>query len=105
MDSFSAALAIDPQIFERRGGGGTIVQQRSSTDPATFNFFLAKTYAKAGDAEHAAHYLKLSRDYGYKNLKSINKDPDFATVLKDPRIQDILLNRPPGAPDPAPVAN
>jgi tetratricopeptide (TPR) repeat protein len=106
MDSFKKAMAIDPGVFERKdGAGGSILQQRSSTDPATFNFFMAKTYAKAGDAEHAAHYLKLSRDYGYKNLKSINKDPDFATVLKDPRIQDILLNRPPGAPDPAPVAN
>jgi tetratricopeptide (TPR) repeat protein len=102
MDSFRKAMAIDPNVFERKDGtGGSILQQRSSTDPATFNFFMAKTYAKAGDVEHAAHYLKLSRDYGYKGLKSINKDPDFATIIKDPRIQDILLNRPPGAPDPS----
>ena len=107
MDSFRKAMAIDPNVFERKDGtGGSILQQRSSTDPATFNFFMAKTYAKAGDAEHAAHYLKLCRDYGYKNMKSIAKDPDFATVIKDPRIQDILQNRPPGAPDTSePVAN
>jgi tetratricopeptide (TPR) repeat protein len=104
MDSFNKAVAIDPTVFEHHEGtGGSILQQRSSTDPAMFNFFLAKTYAKAGDAEKTARYLKLSRDYGYKNFKSVAKDPDFALVIKDPRVQDILLNRPPGQ-DPGPDA-
>jgi tetratricopeptide (TPR) repeat protein len=106
MDSFHKALAIDPSVFEHHEGmGGSILQQRSSTDPATFNFFMAKTYARAGDVEHAARYLKLARDYGYKNLKSIAKDPDFATVIKDPRMQDILRNDPPGQEAEKPVTN
>jgi len=104
MESFNKALAIDPNVFEHHDGmGGSILQQRSSTDPATFNFFMAKTYAKAGDVERTAHYLKLSRDYGYK-MKSVAKDPDFASVIKDPRIQDILQNHQPGD-DSKPVAN
>ena len=82
------------------------MQQRSAPDPGTFNFFLAKTFAKAGDAERTAHYLKLSRDYGYKNLRSVEKDPDFAAVIHDPRVQDVLRNRPSFAgDDPKPVAN
>jgi len=95
MDAFNKAVAIDPTVFDNHGGtGGTIMQQRTAPDPGTLNFFLAKSYAKAGDAERAAHFLKLARDYGYKDLMSVNKDKDFATIIKDPRIQDVLHNRP-----------
>ena len=106
MDSFGKALAIDPTIFDNHSGsGGSIMQQRSAPDPATLNFFLAKAYARLGDAERAAHYLKLARDYGYKDIPSVNKDKDFATVIKDPRIQDVLQNRPSFDADSKPVAN
>jgi len=106
MDSFSAALAIDPQIFERRGGGGTIVQQRTTTDPGLFYFFVAKSYARAGDAERAAHYLKLARDDDYKDFLSAQKDPAFAKVIKDPRVQEVLQIPPSYATDDKkPVSN
>jgi tetratricopeptide (TPR) repeat protein len=95
MDCFNKAVALDPTIFENRGGtGGTIMQQRTAPDPGTLNFFLAKSYAKTGDAEHAAHFLKLARDYGYKDMIAVNKDKDFALVIKDPRVQDVLQNKP-----------
>ena len=38
MDTFRKALALDPTIFDRRGGTGTIIQQRSTTDPGLFYF-------------------------------------------------------------------
>ena len=77
-------------MFARKGGVGSVLQSRTAPDPALFNFLLAKFYAKAGDAEHAAHYLKLSRDYGYKEFRSAEKDPEFASVIKDPRVQEVL---------------
>ncbi len=95
MESFDKALAIDPTIFDNHsGGGGSIMQQRSAPDPGTLNFFLAKAYARLGDAEHAAHYLKLARDYGYKDMLSVSKDKDFAAVIEDPRVQNVLHNSP-----------
>ena len=95
MDAFNHAVTLDPTIFDNHpGSGGSIMQQRSAQDPGMLNFFLAKSYAKQGDAEHAAHFLKLARDYGYKDLLSVNKDKDFAAVVKDPRVQDVLHNRP-----------
>jgi tetratricopeptide (TPR) repeat protein len=90
MDAFAKALAIDPEVFTRKGGVGATLQQRTAPDPGQFNFLLAKFYAKTGDAEHAAHYLKLSRDYGYKDYRSAEKDPEFAAVIKDPRVQEVL---------------
>lgn len=90
MDSFQRALAIDPRIFDRRSGGGTIVQQRSSTDPGLFYFLVAKSYAMAGDVEEAARYLKIARDDGYKDYMNAQTDPAFAKVIKDPRVQEVL---------------
>jgi tetratricopeptide (TPR) repeat protein len=90
MSTFAQALALDPGIFERRGTGGSVVQQRTSTDPGLFYFFLAKTYAQAGDAERAAHYLKMARDDGYDNFLSAQTDVGFARVIKDPRVQEVL---------------
>jgi hypothetical protein len=94
MDSFQKALALDPTIFDRRGLGGTVVQQRTTTDPGLFYFFVAKTYAQAGDAERAAHYLKLARDDGYEGFLTAQTDPAFARVIKDPALQEVLHEPP-----------
>lgn len=97
--SFRQALLIDPNIFENRGEGGAMVQQRMTTDPGLFYFYVAKSYALAGDAAHAAHFLKLSRDDGYKDFASAAKDPAFAKVIKDPRVQQVLTVTPVYATD------
>jgi len=90
MATFDKALAIDPQLFERKSGYGTIIQQRTTTDPGLFNFFVAKSYAAMGDAERVAHFLRLARDDGYKDFLSAETDPAFAKVIKDARVQEVL---------------
>jgi tetratricopeptide (TPR) repeat protein len=89
-ESFGKALALDPTIFEHKGGYGSIIQQRTTTDPGLFYFFVAQSFASAGDAERAAHYLKLARDDGYAKFRSAETDPAFARVIKDPRVQEVL---------------
>jgi len=90
MQAFQKALELDPEIFAHHGGFGSVVQQRSVADFGKFYFLVAKTYALAGDAEQCAHYLKMSRDEGYKDYTSARKDPAFTKVLNDPRIQEAL---------------
>jgi len=99
MEAFSKALALDPEVFERKGGMGSIVQQRSTDDPGALYFVVARSYAKAGDAEHAARYLKMARDNGYKGFRTVQKDPDFARVIDDPRVKEVLRFPPPYAPN------
>jgi len=90
MNAFHQAVALDPKIFDRRGNMGSIVQQRTVSDPGLFYFFLAKSYAQAGDAEHCARYLKLARDDGYTQYTTAQSDPAFARVIRDPRVQELL---------------
>jgi tetratricopeptide (TPR) repeat protein len=90
MSSFAQALALDPEIFERHGTSGSVIQQRTASDPGLFYFFLAKTYAQNGNAERAAHYLKMARDDGYNKFLSAQTDVAFARVIKDPRVQEVL---------------
>ncbi|MFY9754036.1 MAG: tetratricopeptide repeat protein [Candidatus Acidiferrales bacterium] len=103
MNAFQKALQLDPDIFIRRGGYGTTIQQRTSTDPGLFYYFVAKTYAGAGDAEEAAHFLKLARDDGYTGFLSAQTDPAFAKVIKDPRVQEVLVVPPSYARDRKPA--
>jgi tetratricopeptide (TPR) repeat protein len=90
MDSFQKALQLDPTVFDRKGQGGSVVQQRSTPDPGLFYFFVAKAYAQIGDADRAAHFLKLARDDGYTGFLSAQTDPSFAKVIKDPGVQEVL---------------
>jgi tetratricopeptide (TPR) repeat protein len=91
MDSFASALKLDPAIFDRKGGYGSVIQQRSATDPGMFYYFVAESFAKTGDAIHAAHYLKLARDDGYADFMKAETDPAFVKVIKDPAVQEVLI--------------
>jgi tetratricopeptide (TPR) repeat protein len=90
MASFHQALAIDPRVFERHNDMGSIVQQRTMTDPGMFYFFIAKSYAENGDAERCAHYLKLARDDGYTQFVQAQSDPGFVRVIHDQRVQELF---------------
>ncbi len=100
LDCFEKALALDPDVFGHHGGYGSTIQQRSTTDPGLFNFLVAKTYAKQGDAERCAHYLKIARDDGYKKMADVQADPEFSRVIKDPRVLEVLQTTPSFAGEP-----
>ncbi|HKI13362.1 MAG TPA: tetratricopeptide repeat protein [Candidatus Acidoferrum sp.] len=100
--SFHKTLALDPQAFDQASSRtGTIVQDRSiSEDRGRFYFMLAKSFAQAGNLERCIIYLRKARDEGYKNMDAAKSDPDFAGVLKDPAIQEILFPAPPQTAQP-----
>ena len=76
MDAFGKALAHRPRHIRRKGGsGGRSSSSAPPPIPARSIFLLAKSYAKIGDAEHAAHYLKLARDDGYKDFAPPQRTP------------------------------
>ena len=91
MDAFRAALAKDPQFFERGSSRtGSVLQDRSVTDRGKFYYLLAKSFAATGNYERCIFYLRKAKEEGYESLKDLKKDPAFAAVLKDPAVIDLL---------------
>jgi tetratricopeptide (TPR) repeat protein len=88
--TYQRALAIDPDVFEHRSTMGILLQERRVEDRAMFHYYLAKTYAKAGDIEHALIYIRKSLEEGFKEREKFNKDPEFAAVRKNPEFDQIL---------------
>ncbi len=90
MGAFVKAIGLDPEIFQHHEGNGVTVQQRSVPDPGMFYYYMARSYAQMGNAERCAHYLKMSRDEGYKQYMAAGTDPGFAKVAEDERVKEIL---------------
>jgi tetratricopeptide (TPR) repeat protein len=88
--AFSRAIAIDPTIFDHHGDFGSVFLQRSAPDQATIYFMMARSYAKMGDVQQTAHYLKLARDTGYKHMHAALTDAAFKRVIGNPLVQEVV---------------
>src|ERR1035441_8383092 len=96
---YSAALHLDPDLFERTSRGGLQAQLASPEDRARYDYVLAKLYASAGAPDRSLHYLKKAMEEGYKNIKDVYKDNEFSTVRKDPRFAELMAAKTPAIPD------
>lgn len=78
-ECYQSALSLDPEVFERihqlRVGDPTPATQRGA-----MNFYLAKSYAKAGMNDRAVEYLRMAIDEGFADRKKIMADKEFATL-------------------------
>ena len=93
--SFHQALTLDPHFFEHNGSrNGSVLQDRSVTDRGRFYYMLAKSFAQTGNIERCIVYLRKAKDEGFKELNNAKTDPDFAIMLKNPEIQEILTPKP-----------
>jgi tetratricopeptide (TPR) repeat protein len=90
MAAFRKAIEIDPMVFEQHGQSGSILMERSIEDRGQFFFYVAKSFAQAGNAEKCAQYLRKSRDEGYKQISNAKTDPAFASVRENPVVKEIL---------------
>ena len=95
-EAYAQALQLDPDVFEPRGSGGTLLQERSVEERAKFNFYLAKSYAKVGLLDRAFIYMRKALEYGFKDkdkfledddFKALRELPEFALIMKlEPRV-------------------
>ncbi len=93
-DSYQKALALDPEIFESRGGTGTVVQDRTVGDRPTFFYYMAKNYAKAGRNEQALNYIRKALEEGFKERKKFTEEPEFSQLQSDPEFQKLMTLEP-----------
>src|SRR5438477_11162654 len=48
IETYQTAMKIDPEVFERHGNVGVILEERSVEERAKYHFYLAKLDAKGG---------------------------------------------------------
>lgn len=88
--TYQQALALDSEVFEHRSTMGILLQERTVDERAKFHYYLARTYAKAGDVEHTLIYVRKALEEGFKEADKFTKDPEFAVVRDNPEFKQIL---------------
>jgi tetratricopeptide (TPR) repeat protein len=91
---YKSAFNLDPNIFIRVSRIGVMAQTTSPEDQAAFSFMIAKMYAQAGDIEHSLEYLRKAMEDGYKNIKTVYTDREFATLRTDKRFEELMAQKP-----------
>jgi tetratricopeptide (TPR) repeat protein len=90
--AYQHAMELDPDVFERTSRGGVQAQLPSPEDRARYDYTVAKLYAKMGFSEQSLEYLKRAREAGYKDLKNVYKDVEFAQLRKNPRFTELMAS-------------
>jgi tetratricopeptide (TPR) repeat protein len=93
--AYGHALELDPEVFERTSRAGVQAQLPSPEDRAHYDYTVAKLYAKMGLSDQSLEYLKKAMEAGYKDMKSVYKDVEFAQLRKNPRFTELMASKTP----------
>jgi tetratricopeptide (TPR) repeat protein len=91
---YEEALKLDPDVFEHHSTFGTLMQERTVEERATFHLYLAKMYAKSGANERALIYLRKALEEGVKEREKIPNMPEFAVLKTDPGFKQLIAENP-----------
>jgi tetratricopeptide (TPR) repeat protein len=91
--AYQHALEIDPDVFVRSSRSGVQAQLPSPEDRARYNYTVAKLYAKMGLSDQSLEYLRKAIEEGYKNLKNVYTDAEFAQLRKNPRFTELMASK------------
>lgn len=91
---YEEALRLDPDVFEHHSSFGTIMQERTVEERATYHLYLAKMYAKNGRLDRAIIYLRKALEEGVKDREKIPSMPEFAGLKTNPEFTQLLLENP-----------
>jgi tetratricopeptide (TPR) repeat protein len=91
---YEEALKLDPDVFEHHNTFGTLMQERTVEERATYHLYLAKMYAKSGANDRAIIYLRKALEEGVKDREKIPNMPEFASLKTDPAFKQLLVENP-----------
>jgi tetratricopeptide (TPR) repeat protein len=93
-EAYQMALSLDPEVFEHRNSYGTLLQERSVTEKARFHYYLAKTYASAGNNERAIQYIRMALEEGFKERQKLMEEPEFAKLRETDAFKELMATEP-----------
>jgi len=97
--AYQRALELDPDVFERSSRQGVQAQVPSPAERARYDYTVAKLYAKLGFSDRSLEYLRKAMEEGYKDLKDVYKDVEFAALRKDKRFTELMAMKMPALPE------
>jgi tetratricopeptide (TPR) repeat protein len=89
MTEYSRALELDADILSN-SMDGVVAQIHSPAQRARISFLIAKAYAKRGNIEGALEFLRRAKDDHYDGLSKVYSEPEFASLVQDPRLAKIV---------------
>ncbi len=93
-ESYQKAIALDPEVFEHHSSYGELLQDRNVEERAKFHYYLAKTFAQAGNADRAIQYIRKSIEEGFKDRKKYLEEPEFAALQELPEFKEVMALEP-----------
>jgi tetratricopeptide (TPR) repeat protein len=93
-EAYQKALELDSEVFEHRSTAGVLLQERTVEERAKFHYYLAKTYAKAGQNERAMLYIRKALEEGFKERKKFVEDPEFVALKDLPEFKELMALEP-----------
>jgi tetratricopeptide (TPR) repeat protein len=90
--AYERALALDSRIFNN-SQGQTIEESGSRQQRSAMSYYLAKTYAIAGDDKQAISYLRKALDEGFKDRRALMQDKEFARLRSTPEFQQFIVEQ------------
>lgn len=88
--AFQTAVRLDPEVFERHGNFGVMMQERNVEERAKFHLYLARMYAKSGRNELALQYLRKALEEGLHDREKSMDAPEFAPLRPLPEFQALM---------------
>lgn len=92
IDTMHKLVQLDPNYLMRDRSNGLELGAASFEDQKRF-YYYAKLYAQVGDVDKVLYFLRKSFEAGFKDIKEIQEDKDFAPFLQDPRFQALLSGK------------
>ena len=92
--NYKRALELDPEVFERHSHFGSLLQERSYTERAKFHYYMAKTYAQAGQQDRALLYIRKALEEGFTERKKFMEDAEFTSLRELPEFKLLIASEP-----------
>lgn len=93
-EEYQIAVDLDPDVFEHRSSQGVLLQERTVEERAKFNYYLAKTYAKAGMADRALLCIRKALEFGFKDKSKFMEEKDFELLRQLPEFAELMKLEP-----------
>jgi Tfp pilus assembly protein PilF len=93
MQEYRRAFTLDSEIFERKSQTGVSAHLSNPENRAAYEYLLAKMYAQTGDFDRSFLYLRKAIEEGYKEIRNVYQDAEFAALRNDPRFTQLMAEK------------